>query len=80
MFLIVVSPSSVLNAMTTCVLNFVFGEHAHRYVGFVLKKLQDLSSIPGNLLSLKRGMFFFCKSVESLTEHEWVPGSHVTIE
>jgi hypothetical protein len=24
--------------------------------------------------------FFFCKSVESLTEHEWVPGSHVTIE
>jgi hypothetical protein len=53
-FLRVVSLSSALNAMTTCVLNFVFGEHAHRYVGFVLKKLQDLSSIPGNLLSLKR--------------------------
>ena len=51
----------------------------------MLDLLQDLSSILGNLLSLKRGMFsffsfFFCKSVESLTEHEWVPGSHVTIE
>ena len=49
-FLIVVSLSSALNAMTSFVLNFVFGEHAHRYVGFVLKKIQDLSSILDNLI------------------------------
>jgi len=59
-FLIVVLLSSALNAMTTFVLNFVFGEHAHRYVGFVFKKiLQDHSSIPGNLMSLKRVFFVF---------------------
>ena len=34
-FIIVVSLSFLLNVMTTFVLNFVFGEHAHRYVGFV---------------------------------------------
>ena len=34
-FIIVVSLSFLLNVMTTFVLNFVFGEHAHTYVGFV---------------------------------------------
>ena len=33
-FLVIVAISSIFNAMTTFALNFVFGEHAHRYVIF----------------------------------------------